>query len=141
MPIDYKRYPPNWKSEIRPRILERDGHKCKNCGLKNHIIGYRDNSGAFHEKERSNDRRVYIVEGDKVYQLYQILPNGYKLIQIILTIAHLDHDSGNYEVSDERLAALCQYCHLKMDRPQHIMKRKLARSEYRGAGTGQPTLF
>ena len=23
VPIDYKKYPPNWKTEIRPRILER----------------------------------------------------------------------------------------------------------------------
>jgi hypothetical protein len=28
MPIDYKEYPANWLSEIRPRILERAGHKC-----------------------------------------------------------------------------------------------------------------
>ena len=27
MPINYKNYPPNWKTEIRPKVLERAGHK------------------------------------------------------------------------------------------------------------------
>jgi hypothetical protein len=29
MPINYKEYPANWKTEIRPSILERAGHKCE----------------------------------------------------------------------------------------------------------------
>jgi len=33
-----------------------------------------------------------------------------------LTIAHLDHDRDNFDVFDERLAALCQKCHLNYDR-------------------------
>jgi hypothetical protein len=36
MPIDYSKYPPNWKSEIRPRILERACNCCEVCGSKNH---------------------------------------------------------------------------------------------------------
>ncbi len=32
MPIDYSKYPPNWKTEIRPAILKREGNKCKFCG-------------------------------------------------------------------------------------------------------------
>ena len=35
MPIDYKRYPKNWKSEIVPFILKRDKNRCKFCGLEN----------------------------------------------------------------------------------------------------------
>lgn len=38
MPIDYNRYPPNWKTEIVPNILERACHKCENCGLENYQI-------------------------------------------------------------------------------------------------------
>ena len=29
MPIDYKKYPPNWLTEIRPRILKRAGGRCE----------------------------------------------------------------------------------------------------------------
>ena len=36
MPIDYKLYPPNWKTEIRPRILARAWNKCENCGAENY---------------------------------------------------------------------------------------------------------
>lgn len=40
MPCDYSKYPANWKTEIRPRILERsktdDGiEKCEWCGVPN----------------------------------------------------------------------------------------------------------
>ena len=41
MPFDRKRYPSDWEA-IRARILERDGHKCKFCGVPNHA--YRDAS-------------------------------------------------------------------------------------------------
>ena len=35
MPCDYSKYPKDWK-EVRKRILERDGHKCKFCWAKNY---------------------------------------------------------------------------------------------------------
>lgn len=34
MPIDYSRYPPNWTTEIVPRIRKRDGHRCTVCKVK-----------------------------------------------------------------------------------------------------------
>lgn len=36
MPIKYSRYPPNWKTEIRPRILERAKNCCEGCGASNY---------------------------------------------------------------------------------------------------------
>jgi hypothetical protein len=36
MPIDYSRYPANWLTEIRPRILERAGNKCEWCKAENY---------------------------------------------------------------------------------------------------------
>ena len=33
MPIDYRKYPPNW-SAIRQRILERANHKCEWCKVE-----------------------------------------------------------------------------------------------------------
>ena len=46
---------------------------------------------------------------------------------VVLTVAHLDHDHRNQEVSDDRLAALCQRCHLNYDRPRHVERRRLNR--------------
>lgn len=56
---------------------------------------------------------------------YTIKPNGTK---VVLTIAHLDYDKSNWEVSDDRLRALCQACHLNHDRPRHIENRKYGRN-------------
>lgn len=36
MPCDYKDYPKNWRSEIRPAILERAGNRCEFCGAVNY---------------------------------------------------------------------------------------------------------
>jgi hypothetical protein len=35
MPINYKKYPKNWKTEIRPSILKRAQNKCEKCGVEN----------------------------------------------------------------------------------------------------------
>lgn len=38
MPCDYSKYPSNWHSEIRPRILKRANNCCECCGVKNYTI-------------------------------------------------------------------------------------------------------
>ena len=62
MPIDYKTYPSNWFSEIRPAILARAQHRC-------------EGSPAYPDC-RAVNYQPHPVTGSKV----------------ILTIAHLDHD-------------------------------------------------
>lgn len=116
MPINYKEYPSNWK-EIRSRILERAKNCCENCGVKNHAIIHRHGKGI-------NDWS-YWPEGmeSEVWTL-----DGFKPTKIILTIAHLDHDKLNHDVSDDRLKALCQKCHLQYDMPRHINNRNYGRN-------------
>lgn len=108
MPINYKEYPPNWFTEIRPACLKRAGEvrdadgkivteaRCENegCGVENHSVR-----------------------------------NGSK---IALTIAHLDHDKENHEVQLDRLAAWCQRCHLKYDLPRHMEKARKNREKKKG---------
>jgi HNH endonuclease len=48
-------------------------------------------------------------------------PDDCTFVKIVLTVAHLNHVAG--EDDDENLAALCQRCHLKHDRPQHAESR------------------
>lgn len=38
MPIEYKKYPPNWKTEIRPAVLARANNRCEFCGIENYSI-------------------------------------------------------------------------------------------------------
>lgn len=108
MPIDYKKYPANWKDVIRPRILKRDHYQCKWCGLSHRIEGYREANGRF-------------VECDE-FMAGWARRSGKRVFMIILTVAHLDQDRTNNE--DENLAALCQKCHLNHDRPFNIIKRR-----------------
>jgi len=100
MPIDPNNYPSNWE-EISRRIRERDGHKCKFCGVPQYAVGWRDWRGAF------------VPLKDE-----QMVPAGEKSIRIVLTVAHLNHDTQDN--IDENLAALCQRCHLLHDQDHHI---------------------
>lgn len=105
MPINYKLYPANWKTEIRPAILERAKHCCEVCGLRNHLVGYRNRDGLFIECH------------EWLYRESKFTPDGHKVIKIVLTIAHLDHDITNNDPAN--LKALCQKCHLNYDKDLH----------------------
>lgn len=45
--------------------------------------------------------------------------------QVILTVAHLDHDPQNCD--DSNLKALCQRCHLKYDAKHHARNAAITR--------------
>jgi len=110
MPIDYKKYPKDWK-QIRDRILERAENKCECCGLKNY------------EKVHS-----FKVNGKTTWQKLDIhwsYFEGIKPVKVVLTIAHLDHDETNHKVADDRLKAMCQLCHLRYDAEEKKRRRKL----------------
>jgi hypothetical protein len=50
---------------------------------------------------------------------------GQFVIEAELLIAHLDHDETNHEVTDDRLKAMCQLCHLRYDAKEKY-RRSLA---------------
>lgn len=109
MPIDYGKYPKNWK-ELRAAVIERAGNKCEFCGVENYATGVREADGTFYKTE-GMALEAADLDGDKV-------------IQIVLTVAHLDHDEENHDVKLDRLAALCQRCHLRYDVPEKKRRRK-----------------
>lgn len=117
MPINYKDYPPNWKSEIRPAILERANNCCEDCGVENYAIIHRYGKG-------KNDWQ-YWPEG-MLSEAWDA--DGKKATKIVLTIAHLDHDKLNHDVALDRLKALCQKCHLTYDIKHHTNNRKYGRN-------------
>ena len=120
MPIDYKKYPPNWKKQIVPRILKRANNCCEKCGLENKQIVY---------------AIKLWIRGDGKYQFKTIwfssendakredLHNTIKPVKVVLTISHLDHDEDNWNVSDDRLEANCQLCHLRYDAKEKFKRR------------------
>lgn len=109
MPCDYSKYPPNWKTEIRPAILKRAGNKCEFCGVRNGVIGYRNKSGRFFEIHPEPDAEAEQMTDNKI-------------IMIVLTVAHLNHDVT--DGGPENLKALCQKCHLDHDREHHAETRR-----------------
>ena len=119
MPINYNHYPPNWK-EMRDRILDRDAHSCQHCGVKNYSVGVRDRKTkklkVWYVGKDYQDSKLFREAKEKLYQEHPII--------IILTVAHLDHDEWNHDVSDDRLASLCQRCHLQYDREDNNKRKE-----------------
>jgi hypothetical protein len=121
MPIDYKKYPPNWLTEIRPRIIKRAKNicECDGCNFK-HLeevwaVKYRGRTtGWFRDFEEANTMPKTIESRYDKNKKCKTIPNP-KKVKVILTIAHLDHDETNMNVSDDRLKAMCQLCHLRYD--------------------------
>ena len=131
MPIDYSRYPPDWKTEIVPRILTRADHKCEFCGVENKA---KLTSLAFWLKDvtRYKVKRFWITNECDVKRMTPFAVDEIKIITVVLTIAHLDHDEENHNVSDDRLAALCQICHTNYDakeKMRRIMSKAVEKQE------------
>jgi hypothetical protein len=147
MPVDYKRYPKDWK-EISKRIrFERAGNKCEWCGVGNGNWVLRDG-----EKVREwndgvlIDGHIYVAnvdeDGHDISETECFRANDAHPTRIILTVAHLGtaHADGTpgdkhdkMDVRDENLAALCQKCHLNYDRDEHMVNAAKTRARKRQA--------
>ena len=124
MPIDYKKYPSNWKTEIRPAIMQRAKNCCEFCKVPNYKLilrgfyngteCYQDEDGTIYDANTSE-----VIGCDYVGEVH---PKN-KLIKVILTVAHLDHDVNNNDFSN--LKALCQRCHNRYDIGFRKKKRKI----------------
>lgn len=107
MPMDLKKYPPNWKA-ISLRIRYEVAHgqcQCEGeCGL------HKTNPGPRRCVERDGEQAVW-ARG-----------------KVVLTVAHLDFAGGVcdcYERTGKKcgieshLKAMCQRCHIRVDMPHH----------------------
>lgn len=102
MPIDYSKYPDNWK-QISERIrFERAGNKCEWCGAENY--------------------KSHPVTGSKVVLTVAHLgvdkPDGTP-----------GDKSDLRDVREENLASLCQRCHLRYDAKDHAKKAAVTRAQ------------
>lgn len=119
MPVDWKRYPANWK-EIVAQVRARSGGQCEcegECGLHN-------GEDLYYEKRRCIER-----DGE---------PAKFAKGKIVLTVAHLGipkpdgspgdkHDKMDCRL--ENLKHMCQRCHLRYDMDEHVQNRKRHREE------------
>lgn len=136
-PENRDRYPADWL-EIRVRILDRANHCCERCRVPNHALGGRTPDGQFHRALPLGEKNLCIEWPAPGEDAFCAVPAGterLRIIRIVLTIAHLDHQPEN--CADDNLQALCQRCHLAHDREHH------ARNSYatRRAGKAAADLF
>ncbi len=110
LPSNRRRYPADWP-EIRQRILQRARHRCEECDVHDRAWGWRDGEGGFHQV-----RRRELVDAGFRRPPFDIATRSGTLhvIEIILTVAHLDHVPEH--CTDDNLRALCQQCHNRHDR-------------------------
>ena len=120
MPCDYSKYPKDWKA-IRARILERDDHRCKFCGVPN---------GAYRNYKTGREFRTLI---DLIESNVRPSDRG-KYSKIVLTIAHIENPDP-MDCRDENLAALCQRCHNRLDMP--MRQSNARRTRARNAGQAE----
>lgn len=116
MPIDYSRYPPTWKKEIVPAVLLRADNKCECCGLENKSTVYCIKLWVKEEvayQPRYKQRSIWFRSEQDANR--EVSFGRVQTVKVVLTIAHLDHDEENWNVSIDRLKAMCQLCHLRYD--------------------------
>lgn len=111
MPVDWSRYPANWK-QISLRIREREGWRCKWCGAEHGQPNPRTGSKVVLTVAHLGTPHADGRPGDK-------------------------HDK--MDVRDENLAALCQACHLRFDIKEHMHNAAETRRKQRIAA-GQTEL-
>lgn len=118
MPVDKKRYPPDWDL-ISLRIRKRSGGRCE-------CVGECGSLDCHAKKSKRCTARNY-------------KPHPLTRSKVILTVAHLGKDTGDkhnkMDCRDENLKAMCQRCHLLFDLDEHIANAKeTRRKRFLGAG-------
>lgn len=121
-PENKHRYPANW-SEIRAQIMARAGGQCEHdesglrCKAKHRSVGFWEAGEFFELWSRKVDAEDCRIEA--------LRESGSKVIEIVLTIAHLDHTPENCDPSN--LKAMCQRHHLAYDHQHHITNAYMTR--------------
>ncbi len=115
-PENKARYPKDWP-QIRAAILARAGNACEKCKAPNRTRIARGTG---------KDDGTYMLDSADVFcadtgqHLGQCRHSDYELarmVDVVLTIAHLDHVPEN--CADDNLRAWCQRCHLRYDQQYH----------------------
>ncbi len=129
-------YGREWRTVTRPAILARAGNKCEQCGVPDRQTVLRT-FGWW--TPATLEATVFMLRGsikgraitELVWHHEGVEPklHGFPLgktmhwVSIVLTIAHLNHTPGDDR--DENLRALCQHCHLHLDRDHHKQTRSI----------------
>jgi len=129
-PAQKARYPRDWP-QVRARILARAGNVCEctgQCGDHAREVCRAPNSDWICRLRDDPARWVHLRHFDA--------RNHRASVRVVLTIAHYP-DRAPENCDDSNLLALCQRCHLMLDREQHLESRRTTRA----TTNRQQTLF
>lgn len=146
--MDISKYPKDWK-EISHRIrFERAKGACEQCGAAHGSCVWRSYTDPLNYLTLRADGNYYDKSGECVHMGEppdEFLPRNDREydtghdIKVVLTVAHLDHDTTNND--DSNLKALCQRCHLRHDAKEHGKHAAQTRRNKRDEATGQMRLI
>ena len=112
-PENKARYPKDWDA-ISRSIRDRAGNKCEDCGVPNYEYGGRAPDGTWHKSLPLGEKLLRLEwpqPGD--YAWCEGRPEKLRIVRIVLTVAHLDHQPENCDPAN--LKAWCQRCHNRYD--------------------------
>jgi hypothetical protein len=123
-------YGRHWRTVTRPRILERAGHKCEQCGKPDRAIVFTVTGKVVLAPHDIWPYMFWVAEkGGEVWRdqfgkpfpdfKIKLLP---RKVRVVLTVAHLNHVAGDDR--DKNLQALCQWHHLHLDASHHRESRQ-----------------
>lgn len=121
-PENRSRYPKDWPA-VSLAARERAGWKCQHpgCNARQYAFGvWKVPGGFFFELGREatyTEARQRAAEESFARHGDGPAPADEKIIVIVLTVAHLDHQPEN--CAPENLAAMCQRHHLAYDAKHH----------------------
>lgn len=126
MPINYKDYNPGFPKLSKWIRFERAKNCCEGCGIANYtVIQYVDECiDDKHPFANYPDARAFANQQNKFNKMCGRF--GIRFAVVILTVAHLDQDRRND--AEDNLKALCQKCHLSVDRKHNWQRRRYGKT-------------
>lgn len=145
MAFKKQNYPLYWKQFSEYIRFERAKNKCERCGAVNGEIverGYLKGKSVY----QNGDGEVFDAKnGEFIGLIHSYDLDLRKASKIVLTVAHLDHAGGvcrckwiyGFKCAKPlHVRALCQSCHLSLDRPHHLAvqakNRRIKKDKKRG---------
>jgi len=132
---------PQWQA-TREKILTRARNKCEQCGKPNHRRVWvanmlrgelvRGRGPQMWSPVKGDGQRWRWCDLDGALSRIKLRGRQWNVarqIRVVLTTAHLNHVPGDDR--DENLKALCQWCHLNLDREHHRASRSARKDQAR----------
>ena len=107
-------YPDNWL-DIRDVVTERAGCSCEKCQVRNRACICRGKVNGKDVYQYENGEICDAEDGTFLGEAYVgSLEGDVRFIEVVCTVAHLDHDPTNNSLDNLRF--WCQRCHNRYDR-------------------------